>query len=90
MTSIIGFMTTILFCSTCHDSLKCDGEINCPWHSPHDEVNCGQPCSSSLSGPIPCDCSKPENMTCAGAGRICYRESGKLLVLFYLCKRDND
>ena len=101
MTSVIGFMTSTLFCSTCS---KCDGWINCPWLSPHDEANCSPQCSPSPRfvlifglnisitwyGPIPCPCNKPlGNMTCEGRGRVCYRESGKLLVLFYFCKRHN-
>ena len=101
MTSVIGFMTSTLFCSTCDDDYKCDGWIDCPWLSPHDEANCSQQCSTSprlifgrnmsiWSGPITCACNKPGNMTCEGRGRVCYRESGKLLVLFYFCKRHND
>ena len=104
MTSVIGFMTSTLFCRTCYDDdrLKCNGVIDCPWLSPHDEANCSQQCSSPLityyqdysiiykdSG-FPCACNKPGNMTCEGRGRVCYRESGKLLVLFYFCKRHND
>ena len=93
MTSVIGFMTSTLFCRTCPDDWICDGWIECPWLSPHDEANCSPqcPCSSSLYGSISCDCNKPlGNMMCAGYGRVCYRESGKLLVLFYFCKRHND
>ena len=104
MTSVIGFMTSTLFCTRCSDDLKCDGNIQCHWFSPHDEANCSQQCpssprfvsiegyntSSSLSGSIPCACNKPGNMTCAGFGPVCYSESGKLLVLFYFCKRHND
>ena len=93
MTSVIGFMTSTLFCrTTCPDYWKCDGYIECPWLSPHDEANCSQQCSSSSWwGPIPCACNKPlGNMTCEGRGYVCYRESGKLLVLFYFCKRHND
>ena len=90
MTSVIGFMTSTLFCTRCPDILKCDGVIQCPWPSPHDEANCSQQCSSSY-GLIPCACNKPlGNMTCEGRGWVCYRESGKLLVLFYSCKRHND
>ena len=88
MTTVIGFMTSILFCGRCNDSWKCDGYIDCPWLSPHDETNCSQQCSSYR--PIPCDCNKLGNMTCKGKGRVCYRESGKLLVLFYFCKCHND
>ena len=88
MTSVIGFMTSILLYSSC---LKCDGEINCPRLSPHDEANCSQQCSLSKEGyRIPCDCNKLGNMTCKGRGLVCYRKSGKLLVLFYFCKRHND
>ena len=99
MTSVIGFMTSTLFCRACDDDWKCDGWIQCPWFSPHDEANCSQQCSSSefiildrilTSGSIPCPCNKPGNMTCEGWGRVCYSESGKLLVLFYFCKRHND
>ena len=150
MTSVIGFMTSTLFCTRCSDDSsdaieewECDGEIQCPWLSPHDEANCSQQCSSSLSllessaccsvytispdylkcdgyvqypwlsphdeancsqqcssscfsfsccpwSSFPCDCNKPQNMTCEGSGRVCYREFGKLLVLFYFCKRHND
>ena len=105
MTSVIGFMTSTLFCrTTCPDSLKCNGLIQCPWLSSHDEANCSQQCPSSprfvlifginISSPwwrpIPCACNKPlGNMTCEGKGLVCYRESGKLLVLFYFCKRHN-
>ena len=90
MTLVIGFMTSTLFCTRCDDSLKCDGLIDCHWLSPHDEANCSQQCSSSWWS-IPCACNKPlGNMTCEGRGWVCYRESGKLLVLFYLCKRHND
>ena len=117
MTSVIGFMTSTLFCRTCPDSLKCNGDslkcngdswkcdgwIDCHWLSPHDEANCPQQCPSSRfvsikghnisipwRGPIPCACNKPlGNMTCEGWGPVCYRESGKLLVLFYFCKRHN-
>ena len=99
MTPVIDFMTSILFCRTCDDSFKCDGEINCRWLSPQDEANCSQQCSSDYlyegSGPswypIPCACNKPGNMTCVGEGLVCYRrERGKLLVLFYFCKLHND
>ena len=102
MTSVIGFMTSTLFCRICDDSWKCDGDIDCPGLSPHDEANCSQQCSSSSIyegsgstsppwGYIPCACNKPPgNMTCEGRGRVCYSESGKLLVLFYFCKRHND
>ena len=90
MTSVIGFMTSTLFCIRCPDILKCDGLIDCPWLSPHDEANCSQHCLSSWRY-IPCACNKPlGNMTCEGRGRVCYHESGKLLVLFYFCKRHND
>ena len=88
MTSVIGFM--ILFCNRCSDSLKCDGWINCPWLSPHDEANCSQQCPLSLYSPIPCNCNKPGIMTCEGFGPVCYSEYSKLLVLFYFCKRYND
>ena len=81
-------MTSILFYSTCYDSMKCNGFIDCPWLSPHDEANCSQQCPSSY--PIPCDCNKQGNMTCEGNGNVCYEESGKLLVFFYFCKRHND
>ena len=84
MTSVIRFMTSTLFCrTTCDDdSWKCNGRIDCFWLSPHDEANCSQQCPSYW--PIPCACNKPlGNMACAGYGRVCYRESGKLLVLFY-------
>ena len=141
MTSVIGFMTSTLFCRTCYDRWKCNGYIDCPWLSPHDEANCSQQCSDRrlshrrllliyqrllsdrrlllshrrlllshrrllliyrrllsdrrlgrlTGGSIPCNCNKPlGNMTCEGEGRVCYRESGKLLVLFYFCKRHND
>ena len=91
MTSVIGFMTSTLFCRTCDDIWKCNGLIDCPWLSPHDEANCSQQCSSSSSWYIPCACNKPlGNMTCEGWGRVCYSESSKLLVLFYFCKRHND
>ena len=89
MTSVIGFMTSILFCRAmaCNDSMKCNGEIDCPWLSPHDEANCSQQCSSSRYGPIPCDCNKPGNMTCnrrfGRSGYVCYRKSGKFLVLCF-------
>ena len=83
-------MTSILFCRTCPDDKKCNGYINCPKDSPHDEANCLQPCSPPWLGPIPCDCNKPGNMTCEGRGEVCYDEFGKLLVLFYFCKRHND
>ena len=75
-----------------HWIYKCDGWIECPWLSPHDEANCSQQCStSSWSGPIPCACNKPlGNMTCEGRGQVCYSKYGKLLVLFYFCKRHND
>ena len=99
MTPVIGFMTSTLFCRICSE---CNG--SCPWHSPHNEANCSQQCSSLVRfrlmggfmsawrlGPIPCACNKPGNMMCAGSsGGVCYRESGKLLVLFYFCKRHND
>ena len=88
MTSVIGFITSILFCRTCFDFSKCDGYINCPWLSPHDEANCSQQCSSSKYGPIPCDCNKPGNMTCGALLEqkkfVCYGESGKFLVLCFL------
>ena len=100
MTSVIGFMTSTLFCTRCYDDYKCDGRINCPWLSPHDEANCSQQCSSSFDegsssgsgsgSSIPCACNKPGNMTCEGWGGVCYSESCKLLVLFYFCKRHND
>ena len=103
MTSVIGFMTSILFCRKCDDINKCNGMINCPWLSPHDEANCSQQCSLPRIelirdydipvlwfGPIPCACNKPlGNMTCA-RGQVCYHKFGKLLVLFYFCKRHND
>ena len=91
MTSVIGFMTSTLFCTRCYDHWKCDGLIECPWLSPHDEANCSQQCSSSSYWPIPCNCNKPlGNMTCEGSGLVCYGKSSKLLVLFYFCKRHND
>ena len=110
MTSVIGFMTSTLFCTRCPDRWKCNGWIECPRFSPHDEANCSQQCPDRrlllsyrrllLSyqrlgrptwGPIPCACNKPlGNMTCAGYGQVCYSEYGKLLVLFYFCKRHND
>ena len=90
VTPVIGFITSILFCRRCPDSWKCTGWINCPWLSPHDEANCSQQCLSPRFGRIPCDCNKLENMTCEGEGRVCYFKSGKLLVLFYFCKRHND
>ena len=82
-------MTSILFCRTCYDSWKCNGYTECPWLTPHDEANCSQPCSSSMYGPIPCDCNKPGNMTCnrkfGQSGYVCYLKSGKFLVLnFFL------
>ena len=86
MTPVIGFVTSILFCSICDE---CSGWIECPWLSPHDEANCLQQCSSSYY-PIPCVCNKLGNMTCAVEGGVCYSASGKLLVLFYFCKRHND
>ena len=88
MTSVIGFMTSILFCTRCGDGLKYTGYIEYPWLSPHDEANCSRQCPSWYS--IPCACNKPRNMTCEGKGGVCYRKSGKLLVLFYFCKRHND
>ena len=90
MTSVIGFMTSTLFCTRCY-GWKCDGVIVCPWLSPHDEANCSQQCPSWWYGLIPCACNKPlGNMTCEGEGWVCYHASGKLLVLFYFCKRHND
>ena len=82
MKLVIGFMTSILFCRTCYDSLKCNGEIDCPWLSPHDEANCSQQCLSIGYGSIPCECNKPRNMTCTGGGHVCYTKFRKLLVLF--------
>ena len=98
MTPVIDFMTSILYCRECPDRLKCDGVINCPWLSPHDEANCSQQCPSSWSfKPIPCDCNEPENMMCEGSvqewvhrNRVCYLKDCKLVVLFYFCKRHND
>ena len=87
MTPVIWFMTSILFCRSC---FKCDGSIQCPWLSPHDETNCSRPCPFTRYTDIPCDCNKLGNITCAGKGGICYYESGKLLVFFYFCKRHND
>ena len=87
MTSVIGFMTSLLFCSSCP---KCNGRIDCPWLNPHDEANCPQQCLSSWYGSIPCDCNKPGNMTCEGENRVCIREHCKFLVLFYFCKRHSD
>ena len=81
MTSAICFITSIYFCSTCPDSLKCDGMIHCAWYSPHDEANCLQQCPFWCD--IPCDCNKPGNMTCEGFGEVCYDESCKFYVLFY-------
>ena len=94
MTSVIGFMTSILFCGrTCRDSGKCNGYIDCPWLSPHDEANCLQPCPSWWNKPIPCNCNKPGNMTCnrrfGQSGYVCYFKSCKFLVLCF-CKRHND
>ena len=86
MTSVIGFMTSILFCRKCY---KCDGYISCPWLSPNDEANCSQQCSLPWFT-VACDCNKPGNMTCKGENGVCYREFGKLLVLFYFYKRHND
>ena len=80
MTSLIGFMMLILFCCRCYDSWKCDGKIDCPWLSPHDEANCSQQCPSS-NWRIPCDCNKLGNMTCQGDDRVCYEEFSKSLVL---------
>ena len=89
MAPIIGFMTAILFCSTNPnpDDSKCNGIIDYFWFSPHDEANCSQQCPSSSSYPIPCDCNKLRNMTCAGKTWVCYNASSKLFVLFYFCKR---
>ena len=83
-------MMSILFCSICPNNLNCNGVVDCPWLSPHDEANCSQQCPSSWFGPIPCDCNKLGNMTCEGRGWVCYNESSKLLVLFYFCKHRND
>ena len=83
-------MSSILFCSTCEDRWKCDGYINCPWLSPHDEANCSQQCPSSWFT-VPCDCNKPGNMTCEGKvgqrNYVCYPVWGKLPVSF--CKYYN-
>ena len=80
-------MTSILFCSICADSWKCNGLIECPWLSPHDEANCSQQCSSLTYGLIPCDCNKPGNMACGvirvQRNNVCYSESSKFLVLCY-------
>ena len=79
-------MSSILFCRTCPDILKCDEEIDCPWLSPHDEANCSQQCPLLEWEGIPCDCNKPGNMTCEGRvwqrNYVCYTMWGKLLVLF--------
>ena len=77
--TVIGFMTSVLFCRTCFDSWKCNGYIDCSWLSPHDEANCSQQCP--WWRPNPCDCNKPGNMTCAGEGSVCYYESGMSLVV---------
>ena len=82
MTPVICFMTSILFCRSC---FICDGNIQCPWLSPHDEANCLRPCPFTRYTDISCDCNKLGNMTCAGKGGICYYESRKLFVFFYFC-----
>ena len=77
-------MTSILFCSICHDYWKCDAILQCPWLSLHDEANCSQQCSSP-SYPIPCDCNKEGNMTSEGrkfSDYVCYTESRKFLLFF--------
>ena len=78
-------MTSILFCRTCSDNLKCDGYIDCPWLSPHDEANCSQQCPLLEREMIPCDCNKPGNMTCEGKiegiNYVCYDTYGKFFVL---------
>ena len=87
MTSVTGFMMLILFCRTCIDYWKCNGKIECPWLSPHDEANCSQQCP--WSDDIPCDCNKPENMTCElkrTLNNVCYYKSCEFLVLFYVLK----
>ena len=79
-------MTSILFCRTCPDKLKCDGFINCPWLSLHDEANCSPKCRWPVS--IPCDCNKLGNMTCEGrvgqSGHVCYSGSGKFFLFCVL------
>ena len=87
MTSVICFMMSILCCRNCNN-LKCDGSINCPRLSPHDEANCSQQCPPSpyWSDPIPCDCNKPGNMTCEAWGLVCYDKYSRFLVSFYFCK----
>ena len=80
-------MTSILFCRTCDAYFICDGRFDCPWLSPHDEANCSQQCLSPGSGPIPCDCNKPGNMTCGGRNEhenyVCYGKSSKFLALCF-------
>ena len=83
MVLVIGFMTAIMIYRKCDDDYnKCNGEIDCSWLSPHDGANCSQQCSVLWS--IPCDCNKPGNMTCEGSGWVCYGESCKFIILFYL------
>ena len=86
-------MTLKLFCKTYYVRWNCDGEIRCPWISPHDEANCSQQCLSSWYGPILCACNKPGNMTCKEESWVCYREYCKFYVLvfflFYFYKRHN-
>ena len=81
-TSIISFITSILFCRSCEDHLKCDGYIQCPWLSPHDEANCTQQCPSWL--PIPCKCNKARNMTCEGKVMFSIKNIVSFLFLLFL------
>ena len=62
---------------------KCDGFINCPWLTPHDEANCSQCPSDRHRQTYSCDCNKPGKFTCEGYGRTCYNDAGKIFVYLF-------
>ena len=71
----------LMFCSrlcTIPAHFYCDGRIDCPWLTNHDEKNCSQ-CPSFR--PNRCDCNAVGNHTCivdsTGVRTTCYGDSRK-------------
>ena len=60
------------------NKVRCDGYINFPLLDPNDEANCSQQCLKD-SRTTPCDCNKPQNMTCKTKGFTCYKKGGKIV-----------
>ena len=74
------------YCFRYDDTWRCNGNINCPWLSAHDEANCEQQCPTYLFNH--CNCNKLENMTCEGEDRVCYNDYSKVFA-FLILNRQN-